>query len=169
MAITRKIARPMLASMFVTGGIDAVREPESKQHIAEPVAPKVAGSLGLPADDTVLLVKINGAVQLGAGLLLATGRLPRLAAVTLAVSLVPTTLAGHRFWEEDDETARNGQKVHFLKNVSMLGGLVLAATDTEGRPSLAWRARRTAQRAQRSAQRAQERAQESLPLGHLTG
>jgi hypothetical protein len=32
----------------------------------------------------------------------------------------------------------------------MLGGLILAATDTEGRPSLAWRARRAARRAQRS-------------------
>ncbi len=163
MAITRKIARPLLASMFVTGGVDAVRRPETKEPKAERVASQVARPLGLP-EDTVLLVKVNGAVQVVAGLLLATGRVPRLAATALAVSLVPTTLAGHPFWEEDDEAARTGQKVHFLKNLSMLGGLVLAATDTEGRPSLAWRARRAAARAQRAAARTHRSATEAISL-----
>ncbi|MBA2438704.1 MAG: DoxX family protein [Acidimicrobiia bacterium] len=148
MAITRKIARPMLAAMFVTGGLDAVKRPDGKTAKAETVTEPLAEPLGLP-DDTAKLVKINGAVQIGAGLMLATGRLPRLAAATLAVSLVPTTLAGHRFWEADAD-ARAGQQIHFFKNVSMLGGLILAATDTEGRPSLAWRARKAAERAQRS-------------------
>lgn len=157
MAFTRKIARPLLASMFVAGGIDSVRRAESKESVAERVATGIAGPLGLPSD-TVQLVKVNGAVQVGAGLLLATGRVPRLAATALAVTLVPTTLAAHRFWEEDDETARASHKIHFLKNVSMMGGLILAAADTEGRPSLAWRAHRAAERAQRSAQQA-------LPLG----
>lgn len=163
MAITRKIARPLLASMFVAGGIDAVRTPEPKEPKAERVAPKIAGPLGLP-DDTVQLVKANGAVQVAAGLLLASGRVPRLAATALAVSLVPTTLAGHRFWEEDDEAARSGQKVHFLKNLSMMGGLILAATDTEGRPSLAWRVHRAAERTGQAAVRVQRSAQEALPL-----
>lgn len=163
MAPTRKIARPLLASMFVAGGIDAVRRPEPKEPVADRVAPRVAGPLGLPCD-TVQLVKINGAVQVGAGLLLATGRVPRLAATALAATLVPTTLAGHRFWEEDDDAARAGQKIHFLKNLSMLGGLILAAADTEGRPSLAWRAHRVAERAQRSAQQVQRSAMQALPL-----
>jgi uncharacterized membrane protein YphA (DoxX/SURF4 family) len=148
MAITRKIARPMLAAMFVTGGVDAVKRPDAKVSTAEAVTEPLAGPLGLP-DDTAQMVRINGAVQIGAGLMLATGRLPRLAAAALAVSLVPTTLAGHRFWEADAD-ARAGQRIHFLKNVSMLGGLILAATDTEGQPSLAWRARKAAQRAQQS-------------------
>lgn len=148
MAISRRIARPMMAGMFVAGGLDALKHPETKAPAAEPVTESIAGPLGLP-EDTAQLVRINGAVQLGAGLMFATGRLPRVAAAALAVSLVPTTLAGHRFWEADAD-ARAGQRVHFLKNVSMLGGLILAATDTEGRPSLAWRARKAAERAQRS-------------------
>lgn len=148
MAISRKIARPMMAGMFVVGGLDAVKRPEPKAPAAEAVTAPLAGPLGLP-EDTAKLVRINGAVQVGAGLMFATGRLPRLAAAALAVSLVPTTLAGHRFWEADAD-ARVGQRIHFFKNVSMLGGLIIAATDTEGRPSLAWRARKAAQRAQRS-------------------
>ena len=52
--------------------------------------------------DPVTLVRLNGAVQVGAGALLAVGRVPRLAALALATTLVPTTLAAHRFWELDD-------------------------------------------------------------------
>lgn len=148
MAITRRIARPLLAAMFVTGGVDAFKRPDGKAAKAETVTEPLTEPLGLP-DDTAQLVKINGAVQVGAGLMLAAGRLPRLAAITLAGSLVPTTLAGHRFWEADGDE-RVGQQIHFFKNVSMLGGLILAATDTEGRPSLAWRARKMAERAQKS-------------------
>lgn len=153
MALTSKIARPLLASMFVAGGADAVRNPETKEPRAEEVAPRIAGPLGLP-DDTVLLVRLNGAVQVVAGLLLAMGRVPRLAATALAVTLLPTTLAGHPFWEEDDKAARAGQRIQFLKNLSMLGGLILAAADTEGRPSLVWRARHGAEHAQQATQRA---------------
>ena len=59
---------------------------------------------------------------------------------------MPTTLAGHRFWEEDDKQKRAQQQIHFLKNAGLLGGLILAAVDTEGKPSVAWRARQTGKR-----------------------
>ena len=35
---------------------------------------------------------------------------------------------------------RERQKVQFLKNLGLLGGLLLAAVDTEGKPGLAYRA-----------------------------
>jgi uncharacterized membrane protein YphA (DoxX/SURF4 family) len=68
--------------------------------------------------------------------------MPRLAAVALAGSLIPTTLAGHRFWDESDPTQRSAQQIHFAKNLSILGGLILASVDTEGRPSVMWRGRK---------------------------
>ncbi len=116
--------------------------------MAESVAPTVAEPLPLPKE-TDQLVKINAVVQVVAGLLLAIGRLPRLASWALAGSLVPTTLAGHRFWEMEDEAQRAQQQIHFLKNVGLLGGLILAAVDTGGAPSLGWRAKRAARRARR--------------------
>jgi uncharacterized membrane protein YphA (DoxX/SURF4 family) len=149
----------MLASMFVMGGADSLINPESKVARAERVGPKVAASLGLP-EDPETLVKINGGVQLAAGALLAAGKLPRVAAVALAASLVPTTLAGHRFWEESDERARATQRIQFFKNLSMLGGLILAAADTDGRPSVSWRAHRAAEHA---AERVNEVASHVLP------
>lgn len=89
---------------------------------------------------TETYVRVNAAVQVGAGLLLATGRLPRVASAALAVTLVPTTIAGHPFWEaEGDE--RRAERTQFLKNASLLGGLILAAVDLEGRPGIAYRAR----------------------------
>ena len=69
------------------------------------------------------------------------GRFRRLAALALIGSIVPTTLGGHRFWEETDQAARAQQRMHFLKNLGLLGGLILAALDTEGEPSLGWRAK----------------------------
>ncbi len=134
--------------MFVSGGVDQLRRPESKVAQADKVAATVARTLHLP-EDPVTLVRINGAVQVGAASLLAMGKLPRLSAAALAASLVPTTLAGHRFWEEHEPGRRSMQRTSFLKNVSMLGGLVLAATDLEGRPSLGWRARRATKKASR--------------------
>ena len=153
MKITRKVARPMMAAIFIHGGIDALRNPESKKAKAETVAPAVADTIGLE-QDTVDLIRINGGVMVGAGVMLAMGWLPRLAATALAGTLVPTTFAGHRFWEETDKQARAQQTVHFLKNMGLLGGLIIAATDTAGRPSLGWRARRAA-----------DRARKALPVG----
>jgi putative oxidoreductase len=63
----------------------------------------------------------------------------------LAAGLVPTTLAGHPFWGVPKEQ-RAAHRTQFLKNVSLLGGLLLAAVDTEGKPSLGWRGRRAARK-----------------------
>ena len=144
MSLLRRVARPMLASMFVTGGLDALRDPGPKGPPAMDVATRLPG---VPEWDAELLVQVNGGVQVGAGLLLALGRVPRLSALALAASLVPTTAAGHRFWEYDDAAQRRQQQIHFLKNVSMLGGLLLAAVDTEGRPGVGWRARHASEHA----------------------
>jgi putative oxidoreductase len=99
----------------------------------------------------VTLVRINAVAQLGAAAALATGRAPRLASTVLAASLVPTTLAGHRFWEYTDKQERKQQQLQFFKNMSALGGLIIAAGDTEGKPGVAWRARRAARDARREA------------------
>jgi putative oxidoreductase len=158
MTATRLIARPMLASMFVTGGLNALRNAPAMAAKAKPVTDRVRPALEkavpqarvLPQDPESL-VRINGAAQLLAGLALATGRFPRLSSTVLAATLIPTTAAGHRFWEEEDASAKTAQQIHFFKNLSMLGGLMLAAVDTEGRPGLAWRARHGARAARREA------------------
>ena len=49
----------------------------------------------------------------------------------MAASLIPTTLAGHRFWEETDPKSKAAQRIQFLKNIAMLGGLLLITTDKD--------------------------------------
>ncbi|MYT37993.1 DoxX family membrane protein [Streptomyces sp. SID8356] len=148
MTVLRRVARPLLASMFVSGGFTAVRDPQRLAPAAAPVAdalsPAVAPRTSLLPEDPERLVRLNGAVQLGAGLLLALGRAPRLASAALAVTLVPTTLAAHRYWEIEDPEERSAQRTHFLKNASLLGALLIAAADTHGKPSFAYRTRHAA-------------------------
>jgi uncharacterized membrane protein YphA (DoxX/SURF4 family) len=144
MPLSRRIARPLLASIFVVGGWDALLHPAGKAKKAEAVSEPLSEHAGVESIDAETLVRINGAVQIGAGVLLGVGKFRRVAALVLIGSIIPTTYAGHRFWEESDPTTRAQQKVHFLKNLGLLGGLILAAFDTEGEPSLGWRAKRQA-------------------------
>ena len=97
-------------------------------------------------------MQLNGAVQIAGGLLLPT-RLHRLAALALIASIVPTTAAGHRFWEREDPAERQQQQIHFLKNLGLLGGLLLAMVDTDGRPGLRWRAGHLARHTDRAIRR----------------
>jgi uncharacterized membrane protein YphA (DoxX/SURF4 family) len=130
--------------MFISGGVDAIQAPEGKVKAAAAVTEPLKARFPSLPEDPATLVRLNGMVQVGAGGLLAIGKLPRLASWALVASVIPTTYAGHRFWDEVDDDARAQQRVHFLKNLGLLGGLILAATDTEGAPSLGWRARRRA-------------------------
>lgn len=142
MALSRRIARPLLASIFIAGGLDALRNPGGKAEAAEAVVGPISEEVSAIPNDPVRLVRLNGAAQVVSGSLLAIGKFRRLASVVLIGSIIPTTYAGHRFWEETDDATRAQQRIHFFKNLGLLGGLILAAMDTEGEPSLSWRAKR---------------------------
>jgi uncharacterized membrane protein YphA (DoxX/SURF4 family) len=157
MTVVRRIARPLLAAQFVDGGLDQFRHPGTKVDRARPVVDKLAEPLRLP-NDPELLVRANGAAMAGAGILFATGKLPRLSALVLAATIVPTTYAGHPFWAEKDAAQRRQQKVHFLKNLGLLGGVLIASVDTEGRPGLLWRSQHAASGARRQARQAKKDA-----------
>lgn len=157
MNILRLLARPMLSSIFVIGGANALMDPEGHAAVARDVTdPLREASPALDQASTVQLVQLHGVAQVLGGLLLALGKLPRLAALLLAGSLVPTTLAAHRYWEEDTDEARQAQMIHFFKNTSLLGGLIIASTDREGEPSLAWKAGHATDRARVAADHAKE-------------
>ncbi|MYW01042.1 DoxX family protein [Streptomyces sp. SID3343] len=149
MAVLRTFARPMLASIFVIHGYDTVLRPERVVPIAEPVVRRIARVVPVVPADTTSAVRLNAGVQLVAGVMLSLGRMPRVSALALAATLLPTTVAGHRFWEVEDDKERAGQRVQFLKNLSMLGGLLITAADTGSKPSLAWRTRHTAKAVRR--------------------
>lgn len=115
---------------------------------AKPFAPMLDKVYPGLATDPVRLVQVHGAVQLGAGLMLATGTAPRPAAAVLAGTLVPATLVNHPFWRVPNDTLRRHEQVQFAKNLGLLAGLMLAAADTAGAPSFRWRAQRALRKAQ---------------------
>jgi uncharacterized membrane protein YphA (DoxX/SURF4 family) len=59
-----------------------------------------------------------------AGRLLTGSTFVVLGAAVLAGSMVPTTLAGHAFWKVEDPAARKAQRIQFLKNAALVGGLL---------------------------------------------
>ncbi|MFC0532942.1 DoxX family membrane protein [Phytohabitans kaempferiae] len=181
MTPVRTVARAMLSAIFVANGARAVVNPDpyvaKAKRVTDLVAPMLEKAPVQLPTDARSLVRLNGAVQAVAGLLLVTGRGRRAAAATLAGTLVPTTLAGHAFWEQGDPDERRANQIHFLKNISMLGGLLLAAADTEGQPSLTWRtgrfmddSRRSIRRSIRTARRDARIAMKSAAAArHLPG
>jgi uncharacterized membrane protein YphA (DoxX/SURF4 family) len=162
MTVVRALARPLLSMIFVVQGANSIRNPEPLVPKAQPVTDRLVPMVKRVAppqlgdripETTVNLVRLNGAVQVLGGLALATGKGRRLGAATLATALVPVTVAGHPFWQVKDKEARAAQRIQFLKNLGLLGGLLLAAVDTEGKPGVAWRASHGAKTAKRGTKR----------------
>jgi putative oxidoreductase len=152
MSIVAIVARPLLAGIFVASGVEVLRHPEEPAGRAAPVVDKLSATVPVVPADPLTAVRVNAAIHVAAGLTLAAGKFPRLSALLLAGTLVPTTVGGHRFWEAADADQRNYHRNHALKNGAILGGLLYAATDRRGRPGLGWRAARAAKEARRTAQ-----------------
>lgn len=131
MTVLRTVARPLLASMFVYGGVNSLRHAKAMAPKAQPVADAVSKAAPQASTSPANLVRINGAIHVVAGTALATGRVPRLSALVLAGTLVPTTAVGHQFWNESDPGSRQNQSIHFFKNLSLIGGLLMSSLDPD--------------------------------------
>jgi uncharacterized membrane protein YphA (DoxX/SURF4 family) len=156
----------MLSAVFISRGVDALRSPKPA---ADATRPTLEGLSKLPdpvgtnvPSNAETVARVNAAVQIGGGLLLATGKLPRVASAALALTVVPGSLGGHMFWSESDPQRKADERRAFLTDVSLIGGLIIAAVDTEGKPSLGWRGRR-------AAHKVSEAVSAALPAGAATG
>jgi putative oxidoreductase len=65
-----------------------------------------------------------GAAMVAGGAVVTLDKLPRLAALGLIASMIPTALAGHAFWKVEGNE-RADHEVQFLKNAGLAGGLLL--------------------------------------------
>ena len=186
MTFVRRIARPLLASTFIAEGLAELRntakEPQradsdngSRERLAaDGMRKRLTEKVPYLPDDPATLAKLNAGVMVGAGSMLALGRLPRLSALLLAGTVVPATLASPLNWDEDDPAYKARQRKQFFKSCSLLGGLMLASVDTEGQPGVAWRlkhashhtatgSRRVTRTARREAKLAAHAARARLP------
>ena len=128
LAPLRPAARMLIGSTYVLLGFDVLREPGGRVDQAAPLLATIRKRVPIPDDDE-LVVRGNAAVMVVGGAMLSLGILPRLSALALAGSLIPTTIAGHSYWAVEDPGARKMQRIQFHKNMAMIGGLLLAVLD----------------------------------------
>ena len=138
----------MLSAAFVGQGVNTflnaggaaqavIPTLEGLQKVPNPVGPIVPRNPYVAA-------RVNAAVQISGAILLAQGRIPRVASAMLAATVIPANLGNHMFWAEPDPVLKAQKRWGFLTDMSMLGGLMIASADTAGKPSLGWRGRRAA-------------------------
>ena len=145
---------------------DTIRNPKPAADAARPALDgmrKLPDPIGTNVPTNAEnFARVNAAVQVGGGLLLATGKMPRLASAALAFTVIPGSLGGHMFWNQTDPQRKADERRAFMTDLSLLGGLIIAAVDTEGKPSLGWRGRR-------AARKVSEAVTAALPVGAASG
>jgi putative oxidoreductase len=111
--------RLLIATLFVVSGI---------WHAAHfTLTAAYFNRIGAPIGEAAAVLAII--IELGGGILLAIGWRKRLLAWFFAGFVVVATVLGHRFWEADPARLF-GELNNFLKNLAIIGGLlILAARD----------------------------------------
>jgi uncharacterized membrane protein YphA (DoxX/SURF4 family) len=119
MRLVARLGQFLLSGIFIKAGFDAAKEPGGRTQKAE-------GMVG--PENAEMAVRFNGATMVAGGVALALDVQPRLAALGLSAALIPTTLAGHAFWNEESPRAQGAQQIQFLKNLGLIGGLLCVLT-----------------------------------------
>lgn len=120
--MVRVVTHVLLSGMFIVGGWGAFSQPGGR--------PKKVAAAGIPHPE--LAVALNGVFMLVAGLLLGLSIVPKVAATLLIGSMIPTTIVGHAFWTEEPGPTRESHMIQFLKNLGLIGGLLMVLTEKEG-------------------------------------
>jgi putative oxidoreductase len=116
------VARLALAAIFIWSGAGKLADLGGTAG--------AIGSVGLPLP--ALLAPVTALVEIVGGVALALGFLTRYAAVALLLLTALATLLFHGFWAFEG-AARHGQLIHFMKNLAIIGGLLLAAATPQER------------------------------------
>jgi len=143
--LLRRIARPLLASWFVSEGLDAARRPTAHVAFARPAVDELlarTSSVPRPSDAQLrTIVQVHGAATAAAGLALAFGKAPRTAALLLAALTLPVAAAsmpGRKSAGTPTEV-RRARWERFVRSLAFAGAALLAGADNEGRPGVSWR------------------------------
>jgi uncharacterized membrane protein YphA (DoxX/SURF4 family) len=141
------LARPFVAAPYIINGLETLRDPRARAEQVGPTVKPIADRLEwLPTKDPEALVRLQGAVSLGTGVLVLTGRFRRLTTLLMAAQIVPALATEHRYWTEDDPERRSSERSHLLKNAGLFGALLMVATEPRG-SSRSTRLRRQAREA----------------------
>lgn len=115
------IGRILLSSLFILSGI-------SKFSGFSGTAGYL-GSKGMPLPAVALSIAM--AIELLGGLAILTGFHTKVVAWIVFLYLIPTTCMFHDFWAMQG-AARNDNQIHFMKNLAIMGGLLILAANGAG-------------------------------------
>ena len=166
----RKIARPMIASVYIADGADSLLNSSEHVENAEVLIKRARAILPrsyarrVPRDPELVVRTVAGA-KVASGASLAVGFMPRVSATVLAAMAVPTMISRHAFWETQDKAERNARRSGFLTSLALLGGLAITSVDTAGKPGLKWRANRAAEVTSKKVQKALPTKSETEKFG----
>jgi putative oxidoreductase len=119
------IGRVALVALFIMSGFGKLTDPTGLTNmLAQKAFP-------MP----MLLTYLAGAVEIGAGILVAIGWQARLAAFALIAFTVIATLIAHQYWTMTG-APRYQNYLHFWKNVGLIGGLLMVMATGAGRFAL---------------------------------
>lgn len=107
--------RILLAIIFIMSGFGKITGYEGTAGYM--------ASKGLPMVSVLLPLTIL--LELGGGVLLVLGLKARWAAAAIFLFLIPTTLVFHVFWGSLDAQAAQMQQINFMKNVAIMGGMLM--------------------------------------------
>ena len=127
--ITALVGRFLLSLIFIMSGFSKI------MMYSQTVG--YAAAKGLPMAGVA--IGVAAAVEALCGLGVLTGFQARASAWLLFLYLIPATLMFHNFWTMQG-MERQDNMIHFMKNLAILGGLLVLAANGAGRYSLDARA-----------------------------
>lgn len=123
----RALARPLLASWFVYGGLRSALEPQKGAEAAGPVLQPILSDAGVDVP-VETLVRAHGIATVVTATVFAFSKSPRTAGVALTGLAAVTVATATPFWRMEEGAERDAALEQFMKNLSLLGGAMLAAT-----------------------------------------
>ncbi|WP_240613385.1 hypothetical protein [Brachybacterium endophyticum] len=160
MSLIRRIARPALAAPFIFQGVRTAISPEREIEIAPSAfaqLDKTLESSQAPGFvDARAVLRVSGAVAATAGLAYASGKAPRAAAGVLLLTTSVGLAGRKKIWELRGEERLDEIK-SLLSDVGLLGGVMIAVLDREGRPSLGYQWGQFVEHSQKQAEQRQRK------------
>jgi putative oxidoreductase len=117
--------RILLSAMFIFAGIGKI------SAFSGTVGYAAAAHVPMPS----VAIAVAIAVELLGGLAILVGFQTRIAAWIVFLYLIPVSFFFHNFWALDGAARMNNQ-IHFLKNVAIMGGLLILAANGAGGASV---------------------------------
>ncbi|MFI2285068.1 DoxX family protein [Nocardia beijingensis] len=109
------IGRVLFALLFLTSALGHFTQTTAMAGYAQ--------SKGIPMAKAAVFG--SGALFLLGGLSVLLGIWADLGSLLLVVALLPTALVMHRFWQASDPQTRQGEMVHFNKDVALAGAALM--------------------------------------------